>query len=282
MSRRWHHWRPRFRRKREKTQWQPEAPSHLENHISRLKHDLKTATGAERTQFLEKLLVLQTPRAAAAQQQMDQHHGGYRNREERLYELIDFNDTFVSAVMAQPHDKLKTFVARMKHVMKKFCELEHSLMFTDKQFDAIVRGLAREIAVYLGAKSQGFRVGMTSRSQDAFGIDMIVRDETSGASINIDVKTPSAFRHRLDELEREKRITSDDVLRADKEDFVTIINRHNDQRIPVTILCVRPERLGDVVDFRFQNEPALANLLRKVMAAGPSEIAGQQRRRVVR
>lgn len=277
MSRRWHHWRPRFRRHREEPKWEPEQVDQLTKMIDQLKYRAKLASKEEKRGLLEKLLVLQTPRAALAQQQMDRHHGGYHNREKRLFDLIDFNDTFVSSVLAQPHDQLNTFVARIKSVMERFAASQHALMFTDEQFDAIVRGLAREIAVYLGARSQGLRAVMTSRTEDAFGIDMIVRDDALGITVNIDVKTPSAFRYRLEELEREGRITTEELLEADKNDFVTVINRHNDERIPVTIMCVRAERLGNVVNFRFENEPALAQLIRRIMASGSDQSARQQR-----
>lgn len=282
MSRRWHHWRPRFRKHREEPKWEPEQVDHLTKSIDQLKYRVKSASKEDKRELLEKLLVLQTPRAALAQQQMDRHHGGYHNREKRLYDLIDFNDTFVSSVLAQPHDKLNTFVARIKGVMERFTASQHSLMFTDEQFDAIVRGLAREIAVYLGARSQGLRAVMTSRTEDAFGIDMIVRDDETGVTVNIDVKTPSAFRYRLEELERDGRISTEELLQADKNDFVTVINRHNEELIPVTVMCVRPERLGDVVDFRFENEPALEHLIRTIMASRAPESARQQGKRMVR
>src|SRR6478672_12632759 len=48
-------------------------------------------------------LLAQTPTAVFAQAQMDSHKHGYHNREKRLYELIDFNDTFVSYVLATKH-----------------------------------------------------------------------------------------------------------------------------------------------------------------------------------
>ncbi len=234
--------------------------------IERLKQQVDVTPKSEHRELLEKLLVLQAPRAALAQAQMDAHPHGYRNREKRLYELIDFNDTFVMAVLATPHEALPYFTGRMWRIMKRFCDQEKALMFSHEQYDAIVRGLAREIAVYLGAHREGLKATMTSRAEDAFGIDVVVRDPVSGRHANIDVKTPSAFRYRLEDLVKEKRITDEQLLRADKDNFVIVVNHRSGQKVPVTIMCVRSEELGEVVDFHFQNTVFLGKFLRRIIA----------------
>lgn len=260
--RRWHHWRPRRLRAESRLL----GTEHLDNTIEEFKQRVEAANSTEKGELLEKLLVLQAPRAALAQAEMDTHPHGYHNREKRLFELIDFNDTFVAAVLAQPQERLASFTERMQHAMKKFCASQRTVMFSDEQLDAIVRGLSREIAVYLGAKREGFSVSMTSRTEDAFGIDMVITDRRTHTYLNVDCKTPSAFRRRLEELEKEGRVTTEQLLRADHDDYVTIMNRYNDEKIPVTILCVRPERLGELVDFRFVSTKPLGELLQSIFA----------------
>jgi len=195
---------------------------------------------------------------------MDGHPHGYHDREKRLYELIDFNDTFVSAVLAQPSIGLSDFSERMKAAMINFCAAQKTIMFSDEQFEAIVKGLSREIAVYLGARREGFVAEMTSRTEDAFGIDMVITDPRTRDILNIDCKTPSAFRYRLEELEKEGRISTEQLLKADEDDFITVINRLGDENVPVTIFCIRPEHLGDIVDFRFSDTRPLGDKLRSI------------------
>jgi len=261
--RRWHHWRPRWRKRRQYRSQErlPLGVDHLERTIEEYKRRAELANGSDKAILLEKLLVLQAPRAALAQAEMDAHQGGYHNREARLYELIDFNDTFVSAVLAQPKERLGGFVERVHAAMRKFCVSQKTIMFSDEQFEAIVKGLSREIAMYLGARQEGFEVNMTSRAEDAFGIDMVITDLDTHRFLNVDCKTPSAFRYRLDDLEKEGRITTEQLLKADQDDFITVVNRQNNGSVPVTVLCVRPERLGDIVNFRFVNTRPLGELL---------------------
>jgi len=270
--RRWHHWRPRWRKRRQHQSHErlPLGVDHLELMIEEYKHRSELANGNDKAVLLEKLLVLQAPRAALAQAEMDAHRRGYHNREARLYELIDFNDTFVSAVLAQSRERLDDFVERVHAAMSKFCASQKTIMFSDEQLEAIVKGLSREIAMYLGARQEGFGVSMTSRAEDAFGIDMVVTDPDTHKFLNIDCKTPSAFRYRLDELEKEGRITTEQLLKADQDDFITVMNRQNNGSVPVTILCVRPERLGDIVNFRFVDTRPLGVLLHYIFTQASS------------
>lgn len=209
------------------------------------------------------MVLLQTPRAARAQLQMDANKHNYHNKHERLFELIDFNDSFVNTILALPKHELTGFAEKLRSASGELCRRLQAPNFSDEQYDAIVRGLGREVAVYRGALDLGYSARMTSRQEDAFGIDMVLED-ADGRVLNIDVKTPSSFRHRLGELEREDRITEADFLRADEQDYFTHIHKHHGSRVekvPVTLLCVRHERLGDVVDFEFVDPAALGTLL---------------------
>lgn len=46
----------------------------------------------------------------------------------------------------------------------------------NEQWTAIIRGLTREVAVYLAAKEHGFNALATDRAHDALGVDMQVQD----------------------------------------------------------------------------------------------------------
>lgn len=240
--------------------------SQLDEPIDELKQRASTQQGAEKAAMLEALVVLQTPRAAVAQDDMDRHKHNYHDRTKRLFELIDFNDTFVDTVLNLSPEQLPNFAEHIKHHMLRFCAQYKLPMFSDEQLEAIIHGLSREIAVYLGAKAEGLEAEMTTRAGDAFGIDMVIRDPATNTHINIDCKTPSAFRHRLGELVREGRITEDELYVADEVDFITVVNRQNDERVPVSIVCIRPEDLGEVVEFKFVDTAPLGKLLRKILA----------------
>jgi hypothetical protein len=192
---------------------------------------------------------------------MDMHKHGYHNREKRLYELIDFNDTYVNLVLATPHGELKGFADKLKADMIAFCRRLNTEMFSDAQFEAITLGLSREIAVYRAARYQGFDARMTSRTEDAFGIDMYVTQPETGKVLNIDCKTPPSFRHRMEELLDHGKISEDQLLRADEKDFITVTHRRGQESVPVTMLCIRPDTLGDIHDFTFDEPEKLKRLL---------------------
>lgn len=240
--------------------------SQLDEPIEELKQRIALLHGPHKARALAAQVVLQTPRAAMAQNEMDRHKYNYHDRNKRLFELIDFNDAFVDAVLNLPAEQMPYFTEHIKHQMLRFCHRYKLPMFSDEQFQAIVHGLSTEIAVYLGAKAEGLRASMTSRAGDAFGIDMVITDPESGTYINIDCKTPSAFHHRLGTLVREGRIAENDFFVADKNDFITVENRHNDKRVKVSIVCIRPEHLGEIVNFTFANTKPLGRLLRKILA----------------
>ncbi len=206
-------------------------------------------------------LYSQAPRAAAAQQQMDQHPYGYHDKKARLYELIDFNDTFVAAILAMDQSQRAQFVTRAKQGCDSVCYQARGPLFSDAQWRAIVRGLTREIAVYQAARDRGFDATMPNRTGDAIGIDLQVRDPESGRYINIDVKTPSSFRRRLEELVQEGRLTDTELLQADTRSYVIEHNGHSPGAVEVIVLCMLPDKFGEFGDFRLLNSEPMRQML---------------------
>jgi hypothetical protein len=137
----------------------------------------------------------------------------------------------------------------------------HSAVFSDEQWTAIVRGLTREIAVYQAARDRGFDALMPSRTADAMGIDLQVRDPESQRYVNIDVKTPSSFRRRLEELVDEGRMTDRELLEADKTCYAIEHNGHGDREVEVIVLCLLPDKFGDFGDFRLLNSDPMREML---------------------
>ncbi len=206
-------------------------------------------------------LYAQAPRAAAAQQQMDQHPYGYWDKQARVFELIDFNDTFVATVLAMGQADRAKFAIRAKQGCDSICYQTRSPLFTAEQWMAIVRGLTREIAVYQAARDRGFQAVMPNRTGDAMGIDLQVRDPESGRYINIDVKTPSSFRHRLEELVQQGRLTEKQLLDADMRSYAIEHNGHNGGAVEVVLLCMLPDKFGDFGDFRLLNSEPMRQML---------------------
>lgn len=210
------------------------------------------------------LLILRAPAAASAQQQMDKHPHGYHNKQARLYQLIDFNDAFVSTVLELSDDERRGFIDVAKGEIARFCGQVGSHMFSDEQFEAITRGLSREVAVYLGALSQGFSATMTSRAQDAMGVDMIITDPLSGKSLNIDCKTPSAYHYRIQDLVQQGRLSEQAALLADQLGYTHEQNGHGAEVVAVTLLRVDQNEVGDVKDFIFTQPQLLGDRLRSI------------------
>lgn len=202
-------------------------------------------------------LILQAPNAVKAQREMDRHHGGYNNRQARLYELIDFNDTFVDTVLSLPETELADFTNRFWHELDVFCTNQRVDNFSVKQFDAIVHGLSREIAVYRGAKKEGFLARMTGRSQDAMGVDMIITDPQTKKSIGIDIKTRSAFRWRLVELQRRRRLDEEKRLECELAGFCTMRNGKGSNSVDTVLFRVDTGRLGKITNYAFEDTAPL-------------------------
>lgn len=211
------------------------------------------------------VLVLQAPRAAEAQLQMDRHPHGYHDKAARLYELIDFNDAFVSTVLALPQSLLGSFPSVAKGHMDALCKRTGTRCFSDEEFAAIVQGLSREIAVYQGALAEGFTAEMTSRTSDAFGIDMQIIDPRSMRGVNVDVKARSAYHYRVANLEREGRLSEEAALMADRNGFIAVYNGHGTEKKKVVLWRIDPAALGDIVEFRFADTAPLGTMLRKIL-----------------
>lgn len=223
------------------------------------------ASQYERAEAWLYALILQAPRAAVAQESIDSKPNGYRDKDQRLFQLIDFNDAFDSTVLALSEEMLPEFAERAKRFMDAMCKKVGTRSFSNEQYDAIVRGLSREIAVYLGAQKEGFEVEMTNRHDDAFGIDMRIIDPKTMHAVNIDIKTRSSYYYRVEQLAREGRLSEEDLLMADRNGFTAVMNGRDEQRRRVVTLRIDYKVLGEVVDFRFEDTSALGHLLRVIV-----------------
>lgn len=210
-------------------------------------------------------LALQAPRAAKAQQAMDKHPHGYNDKNARLYELIDFNDTFVATVLTLPIDYIGDFTDSAKRLMDKFCKEAAARCFSNQQYEAIVHGLSREIAVYRGALEQGFDAEMTPRSIDALGIDMVISDTEKNVGVNIDVKTRSSYHYRLLDLLHEGRIDQRRVDDGERQGFCPVINEHDNGAVLVYLLRIDHAEIGEIKDFSFVDSSKLGDILRVIV-----------------
>lgn len=215
------------------------------------------------------LLILRGPGASRAQQQMDKHPSGYHNKQARLFELIDFNDAFVSTVLALDDRQRHGFIETAKREIDAFCEYVGSRSFSDGQFEAITRGLSREVAVYLGALEQGFSVVMTSRSQDAMGVDMVISEPDGGKTLNIDCKTASAYHYRIKDLVQQGRLSEHEGEVAEQLGYAHEINGHGMEAVAVTLLRIDPNEVGDIVNFTFVEPELLGDRLKVLFASLP-------------
>jgi len=236
-------------------------------YVEQMKQQSVPTDSYEKLIYYRVLLIAQTPQAVLAQWQMDAHKHGYHDRQKRLYELIDFNDTFVNLVLLTPIHKRVGLTESLKLEMDQFCRKLSTPSFSEEQFAAIALGLGREVAVFAAAELLGYRVRMTTRTQDAFGIDMMIEQPSTHKRLYIDCKTPSAYRHRLEDLVKYHHITEEQLLQADTDDFLTADRHHNDDTVPVTLLCIRTETLGEVHDFAFDEPKRVQALLDRVFAS---------------
>lgn len=241
--------------------WKPFEYTQLDRFINQKKQRSLETEGV--IAHLE-ALIIQAPRAAKAQRQMDKHPNGYHNGSARLYELIDFNDAYVSTVLVCPEELLPNFDEEVKYLIDRLCKQLHVPSFSNEQWEAITHGLSREIAVYRGAISEGLEATMTSRTQDAMGVDMVISD--GQRSVNIDVKTRSSFHFRLKDLAREGRITAEKAAWAEEAGYCDIVNGHGAEAIETVLLRIDHEELGGIVDFSFENSHLLGNQIRQILA----------------
>jgi len=137
--------------------------------------------------------------------------------------------------------------------------------FSNEQWDAIIRGLTREVAVYSAARAYGFNAWMTDRAHDALGVDLQVQDPEDGRYINVDVKTPSSFRHRMEQLIHEHRLSERELLIGDQQNYIIEKNGHGKNKVQVIVLCILPDQFGDLVDWRFVNPEPMHQKLNQLI-----------------
>ena len=210
-------------------------------------------------------LLAQVPRAVFAQLQMDAYPHGYRNKQERLFELIDFNDTLVSTILLLDDPHREAFNERTKQAADRLCRRVGAPCFTNDQWEAIIRGLTREVAVYSAARAFGFNAWLTDRAHDAMGIDIQVQDPEDGRYINVDVKTPSSFRRRMEQLIHENRLTERELMIGDKESYFIEQNGHGENRVEVIVLCILPDLFGELANWRFVNPEPMHQRLNQLI-----------------
>lgn len=235
----------------------------IEQAVDQLKTKVSLATSPVR---LLALALLLTPQASRAQAMMDAHKNNFHDRKSRLFELIDFNDAFVAAVLSLDKSEEAGFAEHFRAAQKTYAKKHKTPLFTEGQWSAIVHGLSRETAVYFAAQNAGFDVIMTTRTDDAFGVDMQIRERGNGAYINVDCKTHSSFFFRLKELVRQKRLTQDEAIKAQETGYCLIENCRDYSCARVVLLRIDHTMLGDIVDFRFADEVKTAQLLHEVVA----------------
>ena len=112
----------------------PRSVAEANTLVVRLKQQKEPHDNHEKLAYYRKLLIAQTPQAVMAQWQMDAHKHGYHNRQKRLYELIDFNDTFVNLVLHTPVHSRAGLADSLKAEMDQFCRKLSTPSFSDEQF----------------------------------------------------------------------------------------------------------------------------------------------------
>jgi hypothetical protein len=119
--------------------------------------------------------------------------------------------------------------------------------------------------VYSAAKGAGFNAWLTDRAHDALGVDLQVQDPEDGRYINIDVKTPSSFRHRMEQLVHEKRLTERELVIGDQQSYIIEENGHGRNRVQIVVLCILPDLFGDLADWRFVNPEPMRQMLNQLI-----------------
>lgn len=231
----------------------------IDDAIDTIRHRVQNAPSRER---LLALTLLMVPRAARAQEMMDTHKHNFHDRKTRLFELIDFNDTFVATVLALTPGERHGFSDHLYEAMRQFSRQHKTPNFYEGQYQAIVHGLSREVAVYQAALDSGFNALMSSRTDDAFGVDMQIQDKQTGAYVNIDIKTHSSYYFRLKVLVREQRITQDQAEKALDTGYCPVIHHNDNIAVPIVLFRIDHTILGDIVDFAFTDEQRIREKIR--------------------
>ena len=234
-------------------------PDHPLKHASRAAARLRSRD-PRTPELLLALLILQAPGAVRAQQEMDKRRGGYKNRQARLYELIDYNDTFVDMVLSCEKADLVELPYRMKQEIDWFCNHLGVDTFTDEQHNAIVHGLSREIAVYYAARDAGLVPRLTSRVQDAKGVDMVITDPNTKKAISVDIKTRASFRWRLVDLQKRGRVDEGKRMQCELAGYCIVKGRKAGET-DTMLFRVATNRLGEIKNFRFVNPEPIRELL---------------------
>ncbi len=212
------------------------------------------------------LLLLRSPAASIAQQSMDERPH-QKDHKTRLYKLIDFNDSYVSTILAMDDEQRRELSEKLPAAMADICERVGSRRFSNEQLEAITHGLSREVATYEAARRHGLDVEMTTRTKDAFGIDMTIGDARTGKYINVDCKTRSSFHFRLKDLFHEARISQYDMELAEEDGYAEVIHRSDNASAKIILLRVSEDDFGMINNFRFENELKFATRLRSIVAA---------------
>lgn len=222
-------------------------------------------SGSEPVQWLT-LLMLLAPSAAQAQQQIDKHPHGFHDKQARIYDLIDFNDTYVATVLSLDKQHLQMFNKHLKIALDAACLRVGVRPFSDEQFEAITRGLTREIAVFRSALALGYEARMTSRREDAMGVDMVVREPESGLQVNLDIKSPSSYRYRLQDLVREGRMSEEELVQADIKGYAHEVNGHGGEAVDVVLMRIDANEVGEIVDFEFEEPLKLDMRIKEILS----------------
>lgn len=153
--------------------------------------------------------------------------------------------------------------------MDEFCKQLRSRCFSNEQFEAITHGLSREIAVYRGAIREGYQAHMTSRVDDALGIDMVITDRQTGMSINVDVKTHSAFYYRLKDLMREGRLTTEEAAMAEDVGYAWVVNGDETRREHIVLFRLDQQTYGNIQNFTLASTTMLGQKLAEILQTVP-------------
>jgi hypothetical protein len=108
---------------------------------------------------------------------------------------------------------------------------------------------------------------MTSRVLDSKGVDMVITDPQTKKSLNIDVKTHSAFHFRLLELQQQRRIDEERRLECELAGFCSITNGRNQRAVDTTLFRIATDRLGPIHHYQFVDTTEFGKLLDRAITS---------------